>query len=111
LPRLPGRHLTLLVGLWRLQASVMAMRAGLLVGALLPVPDGADDCPCAPLGRHRRAHRRLGAVRRHRPILGLLMALNSRYGLLGAAYLPTAHHLLLAVLGYVSLLIWAYRTS
>ncbi len=40
------------------------------------------------------------------PVLGLLLAVNSRTGLLGTAYVATLKsHVLLAVLGYVSLLI------
>jgi hypothetical protein len=99
---------TMLFGLWRFQTTFMIAGAALLALVAL----GYLTLMIRTLARVRH----LDVVAVHVaasvlfaaaiPILGLLLALQNRFGLLGIAYLPTLKaHLLLAILGYVSLLI------
>ncbi len=99
---------TLLLALWRFQGTWLIVGASLLLLAALAY--------LYLMARTLARVRRWDVVAAHVaasvacaamiPILGLLLALNNRTGFLGMAYLATLKsHLLLAVLGYVSLLI------
>jgi len=99
---------TMLVALWRYQVTWLIVGAALLLLAAL----GYLYLMVRTLARVRRwdvvaAHVAASvAFAATIPILGLLLALNNRTGFLGLAYVATLKtHLLLAVLGYVSLLI------
>jgi hypothetical protein len=98
----------LLAGLWRFQAALMIAGAALLLVVALGY--------LYLMARTLAAVRHWDVVAAHVaasllfavtiPILGLLLAINNRTGFLGAAYVATLKaHLLLAILGYVSLLI------
>ncbi len=99
---------TLLVGLWQLQTTWMIAGASLLLLAGL----GYLYLMVRTLARVQHwdvvaAHVAASVLSATLiPVLGLLLAVNSRTGFLGATYVATLKaHLLLAVLGYVSLLI------
>jgi hypothetical protein len=99
---------TMLVALWRYQVTWMIAGASLLLLVAL----GYLYLMARTLARVRHwdvvaAHVAASvAFATTIPILGLLLALNNRTGFLGLAYVATLKtHLLLAVLGYVSLLI------
>lgn len=99
---------TLLLALWRYQVPWMIASASLLLLVALAYL----YLMARTLARVRHwdvvaAHVAASvAVAATIPLLGLLMALNNRTGFLGPAYLATLKtHLLLAIVGYVSLLI------
>ena len=100
--------MTLLIGLWRFQPMWMIAGATLLLlvalGYLyLMVRTLARVRHWDVVAAHVAASVGMAILI---PVLGLLLALNNRIGLLGRTYMPTLQtHLLLAVLGYVSLLI------
>ena len=108
LPLFAVGAVTMIVALWRFQANWMVVGASLLLLAAV----GYLYLMVRTLLRVRHwdvvaAHVAASVAMAFLiPILGLLMALQNTSGLLGAAYLPTLKtHLLLAALGYISLLI------
>jgi hypothetical protein len=99
---------TLIIALWQFQVTWMIVGATLLLivalGYLyLMVRTLARVQRWDVIAWHVAASVGLAALI---PVLGLLLALNNRTGLLGTTYVATLKtHLLLAVLGYISLLI------
>jgi hypothetical protein len=99
---------TLLIGLWRFQTTWMIAGASLLLfvglGYLyLLIRTLARVRHWDVVAAHVAASVFFAVLI---PVLGLLLAINSRTGLLGVTYIATLKtHLLLALFGYVSLLI------
>ncbi len=108
LPLFLGGVVTMIVALWRFQTTWMVTGASLLLLAAtgylyLMVRTMFRVRHWDVIAAHVAASVGMAFLI---PTLGLLMALQNTSGLLGAAYLPTLRtHLLLAALGYVSLLI------